>query len=93
MNKELAAEIAGKMLAGLDTLQAEANALAVAHSNFVCRMADMIEQAAENVRLVGGVDRNSLERARQEFLPDVIARHFPETCGDCGCVRGEQDAA
>jgi hypothetical protein len=91
MNKELAAEIAGKMLACLDTLQAEANALAVAHSEFVCRMADMMEQAAENVRLVGGVDREMLERAVQEFLPDVMARHYPDNQCDYDCE--ECDAA
>ena len=92
MNKELAAEIAGKMLAGLDTLQAEANALAVAHSEFVCRMADMMEQAAENVRLVGGVDRAMLERSIQEFLPDVMARHYPDQC-ECECCGEDRDAA
>lgn len=76
MKKELAAELAGKILAGIALLQEDAEALQLANAEYTRRVTGMMAEAAENIRLVGGVDLERLDRAVEEFMPEVAERHF-----------------
>lgn len=71
-----AAEIAGKLLAGLQVFTLQVEAMQSAQSQAVEALESVVCSTIESIRLVHGLTQEQVEEASGEFMPDVLIHHF-----------------